>query len=45
VLVARDKLTPIDVTLGADPGPPWRLELRPDVTGEQKTRLSKWLGQ
>jgi predicted metalloprotease with PDZ domain len=46
VLVARrDKLTPIDVTLGADPGRPWRLELRPDATSEQKDHIAKWLGQ
>ena len=46
VLVARrDKLTPIDVTLGADPGRPWRLELRPDATADQKANVLKWLGQ
>jgi predicted metalloprotease with PDZ domain len=46
VLVARrDRLTPVDVTLAADPGRPWRLEMRPDVTDEQKDHLSKWLGQ
>ena len=46
VLVARrDRLTPIDVTLGADAGRPWRLELRPDATAEQKARVAKWLGQ
>jgi len=46
VLVARrDRLTPIDVTLGADPGRPWRLELRPDATDQQKSRVAAWLGQ
>jgi predicted metalloprotease with PDZ domain len=46
VLVARrEKLMPIDVTLGADPGRPWRLELRPDATAEQKSNIVRWLGQ
>jgi predicted metalloprotease with PDZ domain len=46
VLVARrDKLTRLDVTLGTDPGRPWRLELRPDATEEQKARVLAWLGQ
>jgi predicted metalloprotease with PDZ domain len=46
VLVARrEKLMPIDVTLGADPGRPWRLELRPDATAEQKANIVRWLGQ
>jgi predicted metalloprotease with PDZ domain len=46
VLVARrDKVMPIDVTLGADPGQPWRLVLRPDATAEQKANVVKWLGQ
>jgi predicted metalloprotease with PDZ domain len=41
----RDKLTSIDVTLGVDPGRPWRLELRPDATAEHKANVVKWLGQ
>jgi predicted metalloprotease with PDZ domain len=46
VLVARrDRLTPIDVTLGADPQRPWRLELRTDATAEQKARLTQWLSR
>ena len=46
VLVARrDRLTPIEVTLGGDPGRPWQLELRPDATAEQKANVLKWLGQ
>ncbi len=46
LLVARrDKLTRLDVTLGADPGRPWRLELRPDATEQQKARVLAWLGQ
>jgi predicted metalloprotease with PDZ domain len=40
VLVARrDRLTKIDLTLGADPGRPWRLEAAPNATAEQKARL------
>lgn len=46
LLVARrDKLTRLDATLGTDPGRPWRLELRPDATEEQKARVLAWLGQ
>ena len=46
VLVARrDKLTPIAVTLGVDPGRAWRLELRGDATNEQKDHIAKWLGK
>jgi predicted metalloprotease with PDZ domain len=40
VLVARrDRLTKIDLTLGADPGRPWRLEAAPNATAEQKARF------
>ncbi len=40
LLVARrDRLTKIDVTLGADPGRPWRLETAPNATDEQKARF------
>src|SRR5918994_5676948 len=40
VLVARrDRLMKIDVTLGADPGRPWRLEQTPNATDEQKARF------
>jgi predicted metalloprotease with PDZ domain len=40
MLVARrDRLTKIDVTLGADPGRPWRLETAPNATAEQQARL------
>ncbi len=46
VLVARrDKLTRIDVTLGAEPGRTWRLEVAPTATAEQKARLTLWMGQ
>ncbi len=46
VLVARrDKLTRLDVTLGADPGRPWRLEVSPTATPEQRARLMAWTGE
>ncbi len=46
VLVARrDRLTTFDVTLAAEPGRPWRLQPRPEATGEQKARLAAWLGR
>lgn len=46
VLVARrDKLTRIDVTLGAEPGRAWRLEVSPTATAEQKARVTAWIGQ
>ena len=46
VLVARrEKLTRIDVTLGSEPGRPWRLEPLPTATDEQKARLTAWIGQ
>jgi hypothetical protein len=35
----RDRLMKIDVTLGADPGRPWRLEESPTATVEQKARF------
>ena len=45
LLVARrDRLTRLDVTLGAEPGRPWRLEVDPDATDAQKYRLISWLG-
>ncbi len=46
VLVARrDQLTKIDLTLGAEPGRAWRLEVSPTATVEQKARLTPWMGQ
>lgn len=46
VLVARrDRLTPLPVTLGAEPGRPWRLEVAPDATEDQKKRFAAWLSQ
>ena len=41
VLVARrDRLMTLPLTLGADPGRPWRLEALPNATDEQKARLT-----
>jgi len=40
LLVARrDRLMTLNVTLGADPGRPWRLEPAPNATDEQKARF------
>jgi predicted metalloprotease with PDZ domain len=45
ILVARrDRLVRLDVTLGAEPGRAWRLEVAPNATDEQKRRLSAWAG-
>jgi predicted metalloprotease with PDZ domain len=41
----RDRLTKVDVTLGAEPGRAWRLEIDPDASDDQKPRLIAWLGQ
>lgn len=41
----RDRLITLPVTLRADPGRPWRLEVRPDATDEQKRRLASWIGE
>ncbi len=44
VLVARrDRLLTLPITLGAEPGRPWRLQVRPDATTEQQARLAAWL--
>jgi len=46
VLVARrDRLMKIAVTLGAEPGRAWRLEVLPTATDDQKARFSAWAGQ
>jgi predicted metalloprotease with PDZ domain len=39
----RDRLMKIDLTLGADPGRPWRLEPLPTATAEQKARLASYM--
>jgi predicted metalloprotease with PDZ domain len=44
VLVARrDQLLRVPVTLGADPGDPWRIEIDPASTPEQAARRKAWL--
>jgi predicted metalloprotease with PDZ domain len=35
----RDRIMKIDVTLGSDPGRPWRLEQAPNASDEQKARF------
>jgi predicted metalloprotease with PDZ domain len=39
----RDRLMKLEVTLGADPGRPWRLEALPNATAEQAARLTALL--
>lgn len=41
----RERLTRLEVTLGSEPGRPWRLEVDPGATEAQKYRLIDWLGQ
>lgn len=44
VLVARrDRLVTLDVTLGPEPGRPWRLEPKADATAAQRANLAAWL--
>ncbi|MGE0361298.1 MAG: M61 family metallopeptidase [Vicinamibacterales bacterium] len=43
LLARRDRLMTLPVTLGAEPGRPWRLQVRPDATAEQQARLTAWL--
>ena len=46
LLVARrDRLVTLDVTVGPEPGRPWRLQPAPEATAEQKARLEAWLGK
>jgi predicted metalloprotease with PDZ domain len=40
----RERLTRLDITLGADPGRPWRIEMDPKATDEQKKRVTAWIG-
>jgi hypothetical protein len=35
----------VDLTLGAEPGRAWRLEMAPDASEEQKKRLTAWVGE
>ena len=39
----RDRIMKLDLTLGADPGRPWRLEPLPTATAEQKARLTAYM--
>jgi predicted metalloprotease with PDZ domain len=39
----RDRLMKLDLTLGTDPGRPWRLEALPNATPEQAARLTALL--
>jgi predicted metalloprotease with PDZ domain len=41
----RDRLTKLDVRLGAEPGRAWRLEVDPGATEAQKSRLIAGIGQ
>jgi predicted metalloprotease with PDZ domain len=44
LLVARrERLLPLDATLGEDPGEGWRLQVDPAATPEQRARLAAWL--
>ena len=44
LLVARrEQLMRLDVTLGTEPARQWRLEVSPEATDSQKTRLGAWL--
>jgi predicted metalloprotease with PDZ domain len=46
ILVARrDRVMKLDVTLGTDPGRPWRLETLSNATEEQQAHLAGWIGQ
>lgn len=46
LLVARrDKMIRVDLTLGAEPGCVWRLEVSPTATDAQKQHLASWIGQ
>jgi predicted metalloprotease with PDZ domain len=40
----RDRVTRLDVTLGTDPGRPWRIEPAPNATADQKQRVTAWIG-
>jgi predicted metalloprotease with PDZ domain len=41
----RDELKRLDVTLGDAPPDKWTLQARPDLTPQQRARLTRWLGQ
>jgi predicted metalloprotease with PDZ domain len=45
VLVARrDRLTHLNMTLAADPGRAWKLDVSPTATARQREQLASWLG-
>jgi len=41
----RGELRRLGVTLGSTPAEKWNLEIRPDASAEQTSRLQAWLGQ
>jgi predicted metalloprotease with PDZ domain len=41
----RDELKRLDVTLGDAPQDKWTLQARPDLTPQQRSRLTSWLGK
>ena len=43
LIARRDKLMRIDVVFGEEPAKVWNLEVDPDATEEQKSRLESWL--
>jgi predicted metalloprotease with PDZ domain len=45
LIARRDQIMRLDVTLGSDPGRPWRFEPSPTATDAQKQHLASWLGQ
>lgn len=44
VISRQGLLRTLKVTLGEEPRETWRLRLRSELTGEQKIRIRKWLG-
>ncbi len=45
LIARRDHIVRLAVTLGSDPGRPWRLEPSPTATEAQKHHLAAWLGR
>jgi predicted metalloprotease with PDZ domain len=45
IVSRRDRLSKVEVTLGAEPGRAWRLEVDPNATEAQRSRVIAWLGQ
>ena len=44
LIARRDRMMSMEMALPVEPGRAWRLEPAPNATGEQKRRLSLWLG-